>query len=335
MKNIIQKLNSRYVRLLAVLTLTLALFGVLLLSVGTAADEVYFTSINDKLLPLSEGDMPANLGGAVYVPYEVFHSTDIGISVFYSSSTKIIRISDGITDLHFDLKGNTSYDNNEVEYPYSAMTRNGKPYLPVSFVCRFFDLKFIIINTDIAPIVRITSGSERYDNTRFAEQANTRMQIMYDAYTQKHPSGNPIETPPPNDNTAVSLTFIGANNIDSILDAVTDSSSLIPVTFILTAAEINDNADAVRRAIGNGAVIAIAVDETNLDSEQLARAYLREVAEIVPAEVYTQLPAVISIESAKDALDQRQTEYYSFTFDTNDENWSLNRLNQLITNIRY
>ncbi|MDR2360144.1 MAG: hypothetical protein LBD85_02535 [Oscillospiraceae bacterium] len=337
MRNIIQKLNSRYARLPAVLTLALALLGVFLLSGGKAADEVYFTSINDKLLPLAESDMPINLGGAIYIPYDVFHSTDLGITAFYSSGTKVIRMSTGITDLYFDLKDNISYDNDGVEYPYSTMTFNSKPYLPARFVCRFFELEFAIINTDIAPIVRITSGLERYDSARFVKQAETRMRVMYEIYAQQHPIGStaPAETSSAAENTVESLTFIGAVDIEMIIDAVTDGGSLIPTSFILTADEISENGDAVRRALGSGISIAIAADPTESDSERLARAYLREVAEITPSAVYTQMPETISVETAINIINRRTAESYSFIFDTASEEWSPELLNQLIGSGKY
>ena len=50
-----------------------------------AETTVYFTAVNDQLLPdLSDGTMPFWSGGRLYVPYTAIAGTDLGL--FYSRS---------------------------------------------------------------------------------------------------------------------------------------------------------------------------------------------------------------------------------------------------------
>ena len=71
-------------RFLCLLLATLLLFT--LAPAKTEAETtVYFTAVNDQLLPdLSDGTMPFWSGGRLYVPYTAIAGTDLGL--FYSRS---------------------------------------------------------------------------------------------------------------------------------------------------------------------------------------------------------------------------------------------------------
>lgn len=69
------------IRKLACALVSMALCLGLLLPQPALAADLYFTSINDNLLPLTSDTMPVWSGGVLYVPYSVFDSGVTGINL--------------------------------------------------------------------------------------------------------------------------------------------------------------------------------------------------------------------------------------------------------------
>ncbi len=85
------------------------------------------TAVNDTLLPLDDGTMPARLGGELYVPYSVF--TMLGVSA--SQEGGVLSLSANGETLSFSPTRGYVYDQNLNSYspPCIPSERNG-------FMCR-------------------------------------------------------------------------------------------------------------------------------------------------------------------------------------------------------
>ena len=120
--------------------LVLAVCLGLLLPTPVSAADLYFTSVNDRVLPLTADTMPLWSGGLLYVPYNVFDKetcgVDLDISTSYSRDAGTVTFYRIRQILVFDLNTGTSRDDITGETYYAkAIIRNGRPYVPLNMVC--------------------------------------------------------------------------------------------------------------------------------------------------------------------------------------------------------
>jgi hypothetical protein len=107
----------------------------------------------------------------------------------------------------------------------------------------------------------------------------------------------PVQTVPPNNSDIkVYLVFQSAEYCDEILTALNG----LPAVFYLTADEIRDNAEFVRRAVGTHFQIGIYSSEEQLPA---ALAYLREVAAITTDIRLDALPTPMTPKTAQTKLE--------------------------------
>lgn len=267
---------------------------------ASGADYIYFTSINDKLLPITEGEIPVNINSIIYVPYTLLHSSDLGISVFYSRESQTVLVTSRSKDLRFNLDTATTTDGDGTEHLAAAIMYNNIPYLPASFISKYFELYFAVIyNTGVRNIVRISTSSAKYNDEELVNVAYLRMRTYLNDYLLTHPtSASPTPTPlatprpAPPDNVVLSLEILGASNGNALLDALDNVS----VTFVLTSEEIVENADFLRRAVFNGHKIALAgVPEPETPEPPLPTVPATPNAPIAPA--IPNLEAIVSGEN--------------------------------------
>ncbi len=152
-------MKKRLGALLCALVMCLAL-----LSPASALEEVCFTSLNNKLLPLASDTMPLWSGGVLYVPASLFdgsatnasYGVTLGVSLTQSQSSGTITLYSLSGILVFDLNSGICVDQQTGELLSGrAITRNGRIYLPLNIVVDFFGLRAPIST----PITAIWSAS--------------------------------------------------------------------------------------------------------------------------------------------------------------------------------
>ena len=221
----------------AALLLCLAL---LVPSVPAAAANIYFTSLNDQVLPLTADTMPVVSGGVMYVPASVFDrdstGIDLGIYYSYSRSSNTVTLFNLRQILVFDLSAGTCQDSMTGEY-YSArgITRNGRPYLPAKMVCQFFGLTYTenaLSFVDQGYLVRIKSDANALDDETFIDAAvnwiNQRLRDYNQSIappTDNNSSTSPGETPS-TDDESIGLLAEG-EDIQQTLAVLEDGSLLL------------------------------------------------------------------------------------------------------------
>ena len=163
--------------------LTLALCVGLFLPMPVSAADLYFTAINERIEYLTSDTMPFWSGGVLYVPYTLFDKnlnstqTDLGITVSYNSRTKTSVTLYNLRQqmLTFDLvSGNCRDELTGEVFPYRAVMRNGKPYLPLEMVCSFFGLRWSYNTLPDFPqsyLVRIMTDDVVLDDATFIGSA--------------------------------------------------------------------------------------------------------------------------------------------------------------------
>ena len=197
-------MKKRLGALLCALVMCLAL-----LSPASALEEVCFTSLNNKLLPLASDTMPLWSGGVLYVPASLFdgsatnasYGVTLGVSLTQSQSSGTITLYSLSGILVFDLNSGICVDQQTGELLSGrAITRNGRIYLPLNIVVDFFGLRSSYLHTDYGYLVRIKNRDDTASNGRrsiltddvFIDSAGNQMNLQLKEYQK---SLLPVEEP--------------------------------------------------------------------------------------------------------------------------------------------
>lgn len=281
----------------AVTLLTLVLCLGLFLPLPASAADLYFTAINERIEFLTSDTMPFWSGGTLYVPYTLFDKnlnstqTDLGITVSYNSRTKTSVTLYNLRQqmLTFDLVSGTCRDELTGEvFPYRAIMRNGKPYLPLEMVCNFFGLSWSYNTLPDFPqsyLVRIMTDEVVLDDATFIGSAGYLLDRRLQAYTQSLSPGETTTTPgtsavpgeaidkeeevtPTNIPTYLAIRCESGESILSILNTLDTAGRY--GAFFLTPELLQSQGDLVRRMLGTGHSVGIlALGETVEESIQL------------------------------------------------------------------
>lgn len=250
-------------------------------------DGLVFIAVNIQLLPLAEF-MPITVGGSVYVPVTVFDANSNGgtslgiynggISKTFNTYTLYNNESKFLT---FDLSTGNSYDYypDGTQQNCRAVVRNGKVYVSLNSVCRYFDLDSSYTNPAYRsyPMVRIKSkDSPLYNDSEFVNAASTSAMLniineYYKTVTQDRPTASvvPVPTPPgggtsgPGDVNHSNIAFRLAVRMETgqagraIMDVLRAEGRNALLLF--TPDQIAAQDDLVRRAIGEGHSVGLLV----------------------------------------------------------------------------
>lgn len=263
-------------RVLSVLT---AVLLVLALSVPmpASAANLYFTALNDTVVPLTADTMPVWYNGLIYVPYTVFDANlngvgvNMGMYTSYNSANRTVTLFNLRQMLVFDLNTGTCRDDvTGTTYSSRAMMRNGRPYLSLSMVCSYFSLEYSYHQLSYIPqgyLVRIRSADVAIkDDAYFIDAAQRLISDRLRDYTQ---SLSPAETtdpviaqpsaPPevPSSKVATYLAFRceDAGSLPAILNTL-DSAKRYAV-FFLSPQLMEEEGGLVRRILGTGHSVGI------------------------------------------------------------------------------
>lgn len=250
-----------------------------------AADPVYFTGIDSRLLKLS-GPMPKYVGDTLYLPYTTFSTGELGIYAAPSTNLNTILIYSSATkSLKFDVATGITYDQDGTTIYRAAVASNGTVYLPAKFVCDYFGLLLSVVQASPAPIVRIKTTPYAVNDATFIGLYKNDMQAYYDAYfssdsstsapTSSDPSGDPTY-----ERVTLYLSFYSftQGKMKSLLDAM--DSTPYKCLLLVTADEIAANADQLRRAVCSGHTIGIWLNSGEYDEYQTASSLLFEAAKV-------------------------------------------------------
>ncbi len=247
-------------------------------------ENVYFTAVNDKLMPLNDETMPFWSNNSLYVCYTAFDKTDLGVQYIRNYSMGLAVLYTSKMDLRFDLANRTVYDKNGVSYQGSAIEKNGNVFFPLDLVCQYFGLSWTLSNTASVPLVRVKSDTVVLDDSSFISAAAPMLASRYAEYEKlvnasqqkqeeeekppQEPEKPPVVEPPPihaADGQKVYLILSGktGESVRSAMRILADS----PAIFLLTVQQMEDG-DLVRALLGSGHSVALMV-RSSTDSEIL------------------------------------------------------------------
>ena len=296
-------MKKRLTALLCAMVLCLCTFK----SHAINAGDVYFTSVNDVLRPLTMDTMPTWVDGRLYVPASVFDSsvTGVDLGLYFRQNNNTVTLYSLRQMLVFDLNRGIAYDQHAGEaLPTRAVNRNGRIYLPVETVCSFFALEDSYNYTQYGYLVRIKNTSARHNDAAFIENAAATMSSSLQELLrsqQSSDSPNPPAGPDdaPKSHAQVYLAFRcqSAQGFPQILDQL-DSYGLQAI-FFFDPELLALQDDLVRRIIGSGHSIGLLAEGSNPDESRLLLskgnellahiAHTAATAALVPTDQYNTL----------------------------------------------
>ena len=271
--------------------------------VTKAAVTPYFVAVNNTVLPLDDSIMPYISGGEYFIPISVF--AEVGVDSFNpGNSDTIIMFNKGTKTVFFYvLRGITEdQDGNLLTWP-SAKKLSNRYYVPLRQVCTYFGLSYEIIEVplDIIPneqmyAVRIISSSDAFNWRTFLGYNTQALKTVYNTYytppestppspvvtgTESPPTIAPVELPPRYSDVTIYLSYydLSAGNSERILQLVSVTQNY-SACFFVSASEIAENPDLIRKIHGSGATIGIWLLEGTYEEYLKAEALLFEAAKI-------------------------------------------------------
>ncbi|MEG1633691.1 MAG: hypothetical protein RR314_06520 [Oscillospiraceae bacterium] len=299
-------------RAIALLLAFLIIFCAVPLQSAEAASDVCFIALNDSLPELSS--YAYSQRSTVYVPYSVFETYRIYHS--YYASGNIATLYTSSKQIYFDLSNGNTYDGEGNYYSTSAIFRGSTIYVSVSFVCLQFGLSWSYINgTDSGDICRINDGGASLSDSQFLSAASTLMAARYNAYlgitTPGTPGDKPSgDTPGERNGCDVYLSFQGMPS-SALLDTLRIKG--VSTCFFLTADEVQNAPDTVRRIVAEGHSLGVLCSGDPLAEYNETSALIFEAARIS-----TLLIASSADEwddACKKAADRNDLVFWDYTID--------------------
>ncbi len=250
--------------------LVLVLVAQLLSLPSAAAEQVYFTAVNESVLELTEATMPFWSNGFLYVPSTVF--SDSGELNFSDSRnlTKQTMVfwmpSQGNNALVFNLgKGTVTDGNGESKSP-GAIVRGSSVFLPVGLMASAFGLTYTNIPVSHGYMVRVRNGRSVLSDAIFADAATTQMEARYQHYLQSKSTtqgDDPEEEGPQEEETQGKRLYLGiladdTQLVGQLLDSLDQYHC--QATFYCTETFLESGGSLLRRMIGSGHSVALAVE---------------------------------------------------------------------------
>ena len=235
-----------------------------------AADTVYFTAVNDQLLPLNDETMPFWSGGALYVPSTALDGNDLGI--FYSrsrdrSTAVLYRQRSVIT---FDLAAGTIDTNSGQSYAGSAIARGDTVFLPLDVICRFFGLEYSYTRINYGYLVRIKNENVVLSDATLRYTRYERAKMPEADETPQPVENTPAQETPQQRTVYLVIEATDAAHTEQTLAYLSSGRA----AFLFAPEHLPDAGDLLRQLASGGGAIALRVD-----ASAGANAALSQIAE--------------------------------------------------------
>lgn len=240
-----------------------------------AETTVYFTAVNDQLLPdLSDETMPFWSGGRLYVPSTVITGTDLGL--FYSrsrdkSTAVVYRQGSALT---FNFAAGTVADQNDRQYSGPAIVRSDVVFLPLDLLTQFFSLDYSYTRVTYGYLVRVKSNTVVLSDAKFIDAAAMSMEQRYNEYMKTHSESNdPGNTPNQNtdgdrDLVCLALRVTDEESANALLDTLASNNAT--ATFLFSEEQLSSLGDLLRRVVISGNAAALRIDASGGSSRTVS-----------------------------------------------------------------
>lgn len=260
----------------------LALCGLLLagasaLRASAAGGTVYLMAVNEKVLDTTPENMPAVMGGTLYVPYTMLSIRDsginLGVSALYSTTRRTVLVTDDRRGIIFDLQNNTAADLDGVPVQVRAMVRNNTVFLPIDWLCQYFGtIGCTRTWTPYGILVRLTSSAAILSDRDFIDAADGLLADSLRRYLESGVRGEG-NGPPPSGDPAPSADLSGTELYLALGAGASaqDCAQLLEsrgqrALFLFSPEELPGQGGLVRRVVGAGHTAGLSLSGEDVDS---------------------------------------------------------------------
>ena len=253
-------------RRFASLLMAVLMFMTVLPPFSVAAPTVYFTSVNDTILNLSDETMPFWQGNMLYVPHTAIDDgrmpKELGIYCSYNREKQLVTLIQSRKVLIADVTAGTIYDRDEKYYEGKAIVRGDVAFLPIDPVAKYFDLQYSYTKVTNGYLVRIRNGSAVLSDGKFIDAASAPMAQRYSQYEKTHQSGGRTDGADGSNGDSAALTaylafFVSDVSVSETLLAALGSGA---ATFVFDASALAGGDDLLRHIVAAGSTLALRID---------------------------------------------------------------------------
>lgn len=248
---------------------------------SAAAPTVYFTSVNDTILNLSDDTMPFWQGGTLYVPHTAIDDgkmpKELGIYCSYNREKQLVTLIQSRKVLIADVAAGTIYDRDETYYAGKAVVHGDIAFLPIDSVAKYFDLQYSYTKVTNGYLVRIKDSSAVLPDSKFIDAAAAPMAQRYSQYEKTHTSGGGTDGP---DGSGSDSAALRTAYPAFLVSDVSASEALLTVlgsgaaTFIFDASALALTDDLLRHIVASGSTLALRID-ASVSAEKTIDAIVR------------------------------------------------------------
>jgi len=270
---------------LLLLLLCVLLLGALILP-AAGSSPLYFMAVNDRFFEMTPENLPMVVNGVLYIPYTMLSSQVAGISLGvraqYNLSQGTLIVTNDTLRVTFDIRAAAAYDQSGSLVSARAISRNTMVYLPIDWLCGYFDeLHYSIISTSTGPLIRLKNSSVVLTDAEFADAAASRLYENLLSYKRaqagSNPSGSPSPTPTgsgsgqEDPSPVVYLALRWGEEVSAAADLLDQVEQ--PALFLFPVEQLVSHDDLIRRLVGRGHEIGLLLTGEDPETclEQLAR----------------------------------------------------------------
>lgn len=284
-------------RFLMILLVTLILCALIFPANG--AGTVYFMAVNENIHEMTPENIPVVSNSTLYVPYTMFSpqitGINLGVRAQYNATRSTLTVTDGERSVTFDTRRNTAYDETGTTVSAKALVRNSMAYVPIHWLCDYFPtVRYTLSQTRYGQLVRVTNDDVILTDAQFLDAA---MDLLYSnlvryrkALAEQSPSPSPTvtstpeptptvtpdpppatsPTPPPTTTPEpvpapiVYLAFRAGDRTAEAANALENAGQY--GLFLFAADELAARDDLIRRLIGRGHQVGLALTGSDPDA---------------------------------------------------------------------
>lgn len=252
----------------------------LLVPASGAVDNVNLMAVNERvLLDITPENMPRTVGGVLYVPYTMLSTQaadniNLGVTALYSTTKRTVLVTDGRQrGVIFDIQSNTAKDLDGNPVSARAMVRNSTVFIPIDWLCEYFGtITCTRTPTPFGTVIRVTNSAAILSDQAFAGAARPQLAAALNRYLEAGglgeggdpvPSGSGAETPSPG-GAELYLAFRWGSEARECARLVEGRGQR--ALFLFTLEELAREGDLVRRVVGAGHTVGLALVEGDLEN---------------------------------------------------------------------
>ena len=282
-------------RILMILLVTLLMCALIFPASGSSG--IYFMAINENVHEMTAENIPMVSGSTLYVPYTMFSpqitGVNMGVRAQYNASRSVLTVTDGQKTVTFDTRRNTAYDEDGNDVGARALVRNSMAYLPIHWLCSHFSsINYTLTRTPYGTLIRVTNGAVILTDAQFVDAAIDILQDNLNRYLASitepeptptvtatpDPSPTPTQSPEPSPpptaeptpTPVVYLALRASSRTSAAVNALEREN--LSGLFLFTVDQLFNEDDLIRRLVGRGHQIGLALTGSDPDAcmEQLS-----------------------------------------------------------------